>query len=263
MNHQILTKENIFPALSNESFTFFENFYYFNSIESTNTAAKQIIKDNPGKNSIIIAKTQTNGRGRLSRQWYSPPGGLYISYVIKASSNQNKMTLLPLLCANSIHHFLQSIAIDSQIKWPNDILVNSKKIAGILIENIFDTKQQKYFICGIGINVNNHSTDLPKDVLYPSTSIIEEIHKNSDIIESIIKLTHFFEKQYSLFEQNQMNKIIEIWKNASNTLGKNVTIQQKNKTIHGKAIDVDEDGFLIVKTKSNNYQKITSGDCYY
>lgn len=263
MNHHILTKENILHALLYESFTFFKDFYYFNSTESTNTAAKQIIKDKPGKNSIIIAKTQTNGRGRLSRQWYSPPGGLYITYVVKVTSNQNKMTLLPLLCANSIHHLLQSMAIDSQIKWPNDILVNSKKIAGILIENIFDTKHQKYFICGIGINVNNYSKDLPKDVLYPSTSIIDEIHKSTDIIENIIKLTHFFEKQYCLYEQNQTNKIIEIWKSASNTLGKNIKIKQKNNTIQGKAIDIDENGFLIVKTKSNSFQKITSGDCYY
>jgi BirA family biotin operon repressor/biotin-[acetyl-CoA-carboxylase] ligase len=263
MKYQPLNQKIFYRQIKKEPFKYFHDFIYHDTLESTNTTGKEYVISEINHGAVIVAKTQTKGRGRYSRTWFSPPGGLYLSLVFQTKIPQKLFSIFPLLTANSVHLLLKKHSIPSTIKWPNDILVKQKKIAGILIECIQDTNQNHCLICGIGLNVNNHHESLPGNLLNPATSIIDEIGHKTNILNLIIQFIHTFEEQYEKLYEKKVDEVIDLWKKASDTLGKQIIIKQNNSTICGIAEDIDKDGFLILRTKSNNIKRITSGDCEY
>ena len=212
------------------------------TVESTNEYAKKIASKSENF-TIILAKKQRRGRGRLNRKWESPEGGLWVSVILKPEFFSS---LLSLDMGLAVLETLKNFGIDSKLKWPNDLLVSEKKICGILLEKISEN-----VIVGIGLNVN-----ISKMNTENWTSMSVETKKRFNLKEVLDVLINNMRYYYSLYEKREFSKIIEEWKQNSCTLGKNVIVETIPETLSGKAIDIDENGFLIL----DNGKKINAGD---
>jgi len=228
---------------------------------STNQEAKKQAKIGEPEGTIIVAQKQTQGRGRQQRTWESPTGGLYFSIILKPNIQPEKTTILPLLASLALSNTInQNYSVESTIKWPNDVLINNKKIAGILLESESTEKQINYIILGIGINLNNK---LSKDLQKIATTLATEIKKEINTIDFLEKLIQTLDYYYTLFTNKEYTKILCEWKQNSDTIGKQVIIKTKTKNITGEAVDINEFGFLKIKTSTAQIITITSGDCVY
>lgn len=238
--------------------------FVFDEVNSTNLKAKELLKKNAKHGSLITSKIQKKGRGRLDRNWESPKGGLYFSIILKPECKAERATLLPLIGALSICKTITDLSdLYVKIKWPNDVLINDKKVSGILLETEFAKDKIKYVILGIGINLNTDISALGQKLKSNSTSISYEIGIKLDYHDFFRKILINLDKYYTMFDEKQYDKIILEWKNNSDTLGKKITIDSSSGKINATAMDIDESGFLIVKTDDGEIKKITSGDCFY
>jgi len=238
--------------------------HIFNHIDSTNKKAKELAQNNSKEGTIVISKVQKKGRGRFDRNWESPEGGLYFSIILKPKITTEKTTLLPLLGALSVYKTIKEITdLNVKIKWPNDVMINGKKACGILLESESDKDQLKYIILGIGINLNNDISSLSKELHSVSTTISNEIGIKLNYYDFFEKLLINIEKYYKLFIQDKHDVLISEWKQNSDTIGRKITINASNEEIIGTAVDIDEFGFLLIKTDNNEIKRITTGDCIY
>ncbi len=210
--------------------------YRYKEVTSTQKIAKKLV-ENGAEEGVVVADLQTEGRGRLDRKWISPLGGLYFSIVLKINEK------LPLISAIAVAQTLKKNDLDAKIKWPNDILIKNKKIAGILIECI-----NEYAILGIGINID-------KTPLESATSIKDEgVHVSKEaLLNQILEHLYFYKSA---------ENIVEEYKKLSDTIGRFVRIKTVKEAIEGKAVDIDEHGKLIIE-KDNELKTIISGDCIY
>lgn len=232
---------------------FYNKIYYFDSIDSTNSEG--MVKNYPYF-SVIIAKTQTSGRGRSGRIWNSKdPDNIYISFIVPPFETK-KLLPLNMLTAYSIVEGLKNI-INLKIKWPNDLVVNRKKIGGILLESKFYGNKLEKVVVGIGLNVNQEFFD--KSLEKIATSIFIETNLKQNINKIICNIIVSFEIFFQQFLKNSID-IIEKWCNYSENLGKHITIHINGdkKTFIEKGIT--EYGELIVLDESGFEKKIISGD---
>lgn len=242
---------------------FFRSSFVFDEISSTNEIAKELAIKGENEGTIILSKVQKQGRGRYNRVWESPDGGVYISIIISPNCPPEKSILLSLMAAIIISRTISAYHIFPTIKWPNDVLIKGKKIAGILIESESNQNHLKYMVIGIGINVNVNINNLSKKIRSKSTSMLLETNQEVEYYEFLNKLLITFKKYYKKFINKEYDQIIQEWKTLSNTIGQRVMINQSNKTLTGKVIDMDKTGSLIIKINKNKYKKISSGELIY
>lgn len=231
---------------------------YCSLTESTNTDAKKIAKDSPN-GTIVIAEEQKKGRGRMGRKWSSPKGcGLWFSIILKPDIPPYEAPKLTLLTSVCVQEAIRNTAkISADIKWPNDILINGKKVCGILTEISAEMDAINYIIIGIGINVNND--DFPTEIKNSATSLKLEKGEVIDRVTLLVNILESFECFYKK-ALNNFDDILEIWRKNCCNLGKPVKIIGKNESFEGIAINVDEDGSLLVKRENGNIEKVLSGD---
>lgn len=247
----------------NNALPFVNKYYVFDAVDSTNLKAKQIAENECLDKSLILAYTQQCGRGRFSRIWESPAGGLYSSFLLKPDISADKASLLPLVTAVAIAQTLRSYQISSMIKWPNDVRINKKKIAGILLESKICQNNLEYVIIGIGVNLNSSLDQFSCNLNNTITTVGLELGKEIDYYDFLYGLVSFFEKYYTFFIKGNYQMIRSEWKLLSDTLQRRVKIVTSSDHIIGKAVDIDESGFLIVETLTGEMKKIMSGDCLY
>jgi BirA family biotin operon repressor/biotin-[acetyl-CoA-carboxylase] ligase len=202
-------------------------------VDSTQRIAKELMGKGGGAGMVVVADGQSKGRGRLGREWISPSGGLYFSVVVK------KRDAMSLLAGIAVAKALREFGLHAKIKWPNDILIKNKKIAGILVEIFCD-----HAIVGIGVNMDSAP-------LETSTSIREEGKSISGdaLLEAILK-------------NFEVGDVFYEYKELSDTIGRYVKIEMAGNSIEGKAIDIDRYGRLMVE-KDGKVEKIASGDCIH
>jgi len=249
-----------FENLNND---FIKNSIVFDEISSTNEIAKEHAVKGESEGTIILSRVQKQGRGRYNRVWESPDGGVYISIIIRPNCPPEKSMLLSLMVSIIISRTLSNYHIFPAIKWPNDVLIKGKKIAGILIESESDQSHLKYVVVGIGINVNVNIKNLSKKIREKSTSLLVETNKEVKYYEFLNKLLITFNKYYKKFLSKEYDLIIQEWKTLSNTIGQRVMINQSSNPLTGKVIDIDKTGSLIIKISKNKYKKISSGELIY
>lgn len=253
----ILSKEELGEYLSTEFIG--KNIEYFSTINSTNQKAKEDAF-NLEDGSVLIAEEQTGGRGRLGRQWISPDGkGIWMSIVLKPELDPYKVSKITLIGVVAVFNALKNIGIDSQIKWPNDILINGKKVGGILTEMSSELNMIDYIIMGIGINANLDKEDFPQDLKNKGTSLKIEIKREINRKELTAKILNELEKLYIEFKENgDIGEIIPILRENTITLGKEILVIRGKTERIGKAIDIDEQGELVVEFQSGR-ENIISG----
>lgn len=230
-------------------------FIHFDSIPSTNLFAKNLINEkNPG-NTIIVANTQTKGQTtKTNKKWESPIGNLYITYVIKLTKPQEKyFSQFSFITALSVLEVIKNKYKNAniKIKWPNDILLSSKKLCGILIE-----KEQNFAIIGIGLNINSHPEN--KDMKYPATNL-----KTKGLIftreEIITTLSQKVMDNINLCNTKTFFKIIEKINPHLYKLNENIVFIFNDEKFTGKFIGLNNDGAIIIETK-NGIKTFLSGE---
>lgn len=228
------------------------NILCFETIDSTNTYTKKNHKTLPSQ-SIIIAKTQTTGRGKNNRTWFSPTGGIYMSFLLKELSVHNE--ILPLITSLAIVNTLNSHNIPSQIKWPNDIIVKNKKLGGILVEAKISSSSKSYII-GIGLNTRSL---LPSIDLKDKFISLNEV--NTNIPDNEVLIAQICNEILSLLEKSS-TYIIQEYKKKSILLGKKVFLNNElTERFLVNVIDVNNDGSLKVeKIESSKILNIISGE---
>jgi BirA family biotin operon repressor/biotin-[acetyl-CoA-carboxylase] ligase len=237
--------------------------FVFDEVDSTNRIAKELALANAEEGTIVISRTQHHGRGRFDRIWQSPEGGVYLSIILRPRKSTQKISLLPFVAALAITKTINLYGLNASIKWPNDTLVNGKKIAGILLESEIKEETIIYVVVGIGINLNIDIKDLSPDIQPKSTSIRHELGSPVDYHEFLRTFFIQFEKTYYLFVENLFERIIDEWKIHTDTLGKTIQVQTSTGTLQGIAFDIDPLGFLLLRTENGEIKKILSGDCLY
>ena len=229
---------------------------FLEEVDSTNNKAKQIAFESQDGD-VVVSETQHSGRGRRGREWHSPKGGIYISFILKPNVPPERAPQITLLSSVALVETLNSMKskMNAKIKWPNDILISGRKISGILTELSSDMEKINYVVVGIGINLNTDLEDLPEKAASLKVEMGQEISVK-------LFLKSFFEHYDTVYQEyldNGIAQIIEKWKKNSDTLGKNVKIIGINETYDGLAKDIDENGALILKTKDKEI-KVYSGD---
>lgn len=207
----------------------------FKEVTSTNEVAKQYLEDG----TVIVADIQTQGRGRHTRAWHSPEGGLWCSLVIK----HEPAPVLNLAAALAVTKTLEWFGLETQLKWPNDVHIAQRKICGILSETEGD-----FMIIGVGVNLNNST--FPEDI--PGTSFVVETGKEIDRIE-------FLEKFFEIFTGVIKEDFLNEYRVYSSTIGSKVTVKNGGELM-GTAKDVDEQGRLILELENGKKMNISSGE---
>ena len=236
--------------------------YYYRIVDSTNSVAKDFAKKNKENGTIIISKTQSSGRGRNNHSWISPEGGLWMSIIFKPDISLDKIQYLTLIAGISLSKTInESFDLESKIKWPNDVYINDKKISGILTEGHITNHSVDYLILGIGVNINNTRLNLSQDLQKKVISLRDELNKEVNIPQFLNKFLVNLEKYYNMLVDNEFDKILDDWRQLTNTLGKIVEVKQLNETIIGEAYDINKDGSLIIKKENGEFRTILAGDC--
>ena len=233
---------------------------YFRETESTNIIAREIASS-VAEGTIVIAESQTAGRGRMGRKWVSPEGGIWLSIILKPRIEPVYAPRITLLAGVSVAKTMKSFGIPAKIKWPNDILINGKKVCGILTEIIAEVDIIDYLVVGIGIDANVDTGTFPEEFRDNSTSLEKEMEHKINRVEFVQKLLEEFEALYTEFQKDGFPQILEEWRNMSATIGQWVKITAQARTIYGEAIGVDNEGALIVETSEGHLEKIVAGNC--
>ena len=238
--------------------------YYFEEIDSTQNFAQNIAVDKKENGTIIIAEKQTSGRGRLDRKWTSPKGGIWFSLIIHPKFDVSSSTLIPILSAVALSKSIKSVLdIETEVKWPNDITMNGKKVAGVLVDASFQTNSIDYLILGIGINFDIDTKKLEKRLTKtPNFYGIDSLRGKEDKTPPKTLLKEFllqFEKNLFQLDKGEKSKIIKEWTKRAAGIGKKITINTSNGKISGISQGIDNDGALKIKTR-NEIKKIYVGD---
>lgn len=211
---------------------------------------------------VIVAEEQVDGKGRLGRGWISPKGkGIWMSIILKPEVDPIKVAKITLIGAAAVYKALNNMNIDSTIKWPNDILIDGKKICGILTEMSCELNMINYVVMGIGINVNLDESNIPEDLKDKATSI--KISQKSSINrkELLAHVLNEFEELYMPFKDNgNILKAINICRENSALIGKEVKIIKGEKIKIGRALDINEEGQLVVEFNNGVVENILSGE---
>lgn len=230
--------------------------HYFDSINSTQEYANKISLDAKNNGIVVIAKQQTAGMGRDGRKWISPQGGIWFSVVLKPDFDISIVTLFPIASALALSIAIEkSINISPELKWPNDITVNGKKVAGMLVDASLESNRIESIILGVGINFDVDEKKIEKDLkntanFYGATSL-KKLNKDSNPIKLIQTFLLELEIIINLLNEGQIKKIVKEWSKRSSTIGKNVEFFTKEGKKQGRAIKIDEDGALVISNKKN------------
>lgn len=235
----------------------------YRKVDSTNIIAYELAQKGMKEGTVILADEQVKGKGRHGRHWSSPSkGGIYMSCILRPSIAPNEISRITLIAAIAVAQAIRDVtSLEVMIKWPNDIMIDQRKLCGILTEIKAEQDIVDFVVLGIGINVNVPIKQLPKG----ATSIKEELrHRGEKINLSRVELTkkvlERLEEYYNLMKSEGFEPIIDIWKDLSVMIGSRVKVSLHGKTFEALAHDIDPDGALVVRTESGLLEKISSGD---
>ena len=230
--------------------------FYYPTLASTMEVAKQEAQLGAVEGAVVIADEQTAGRGRIKRVWLSPKGSIALSIILYPSV-VNLPSLIMLASLAVVHSIEAVTGLRPQIKWPNDVLVNDRKVCGILIESSVRGNTVDYAIIGIGVNVNLRLSDFP-EIPATATSLSDELGRDVPRLRIIRRLLVEMERLYLALQAG--GSIYEEWRDSLVTLGRKVKVKSGKTVYEGVAESVARDGSLLLRHSDGNLSKIVAGD---
>ena len=254
-----MLEENLSPAdISRNLKTDFigKKVIAYPSLSSTNDIAKREAKKGAREGTVILAEEQTAGRGRLKRAWLSPKGSIALSIILHPTPTQ--LPYLIMVASLAVARCIEKVGgLETQIKWPNDVLIKGKKVCGILIESDVRGSAVDYAVIGIGINVNLKPADFP-EIAATATSLAQELGREISRREMIRCLLVEAEKLYLALPEG--DSVFREWRDRLVTLGKEVELISGKTSYQGVAESVASDGSLLLRQPDGNLIKIVAGD---
>ena len=255
----LVTGEEIRSVL--EAGIFAGEIYDYDVVESTNVIAKEKAREGASEGCVVIADSQTGGKGRLGKVWDSPGGtGIWMSVLIRPEIPPHEVSGITLVAGLAICQGIRAVTgLEAYIKWPNDIVINGKKVCGILTEMSAEMDRVNYVIVGIGINVN--TVDFPEELQKIGTSLKIESGKPYRRKDVVAQVLMFLEKYYGDYiEGKSLDGILDDYKELCITLKNDVQIVDRNHTYWAKPLDIDKTGSLLVEKEDGTQATITSGE---
>ena len=236
--------------------------YYFNTIDTTQNFAMKIASKKNENGSIVISKKQTGGRGRMKRKWKSPVGGIWMSIIVHPKFDATYTTLDPIATSLALCIAIEKILkINTKLKWPNDITLKGKKVAGVLTDASITSNHIESVVLGIGINFKINPNELESSIkktpnFYGVTTLVK---KNESMVPLIKQFLYELENVLKLINSAQIKKIRNEWTKRSSTIGKNISIVTNDGHIRGRALKINNDGGLII-SKGKKTERVLVGD---
>ncbi|WP_287823558.1 biotin--[acetyl-CoA-carboxylase] ligase [Clostridium sp.] len=256
----ILTNEEIAGSLNTKYIG--RSIIHFDSIDSTNNKAKELASLDEKNGTVIISEEQTMGKGRMGRNFISPKGkGIWMSIILKPDINPLNVAMVTQIGAAAINKAFREMKIETLIKWPNDILLNKKKICGILTEMSAELTKVNFLVMGIGINVNLDEADFTEEVREMATSVKIETGKSLSRKEIVSRILNNFEVLYEDFiEREDVEKTISICRENSILIGREIRVIKRENSINAKVLDIDNKGELVVQYEDGKRENLISGE---
>lgn len=230
--------------------------HYVAEADSTMVLAREMARKGCPHMTVVIAGRQKQGRGRLRRVWLSAKGGLYFTLVLRPDIATELAPRVNFLAGLVLARVLRRMYdIQAMVKWPNDILVEGRKLVGMLSEMEAEADMVTSMNIGIGINVNNR----PRPKEQEATSLKQLLHRNVSRARLLADFLDEFERQ---FNPDAIENVIDVWKKYTETIGRLVRIVTTRETTEGQAVDVDVSGALLLKLADGSIKRIISGDCF-
>ncbi|MEM2925458.1 MAG: biotin--[acetyl-CoA-carboxylase] ligase [Methanocellales archaeon] len=230
---------------------------YFQSVSSTNEVARELAEKGAGEGLVVLAESQTMGRGRLGRTWASPQGGIWLSIILRPNLPPSNAHLLSLAAGVGAADAINKLGLEAKLKWPNDVMIRDKKVCGILLELAAEVEAINYAILGVGINANN---ELPVEIQKTATTLKKELGREVERAKFVQELLLELEKKYFLFKRDP-SVILNRWRALSNILGEKVQVKTLNENFIGIARDISSDGSLIIEIEDGSIKQVMAGDC--
>ncbi len=234
----------------------------FEETTSTNDVVEKLARDGVKEGAVVFAESQTKGRGRLGRKWISPPRkGLWFSVLLRPPLHPLAVTQITIAAATALYRAIQGeTGLKPGIKWPNDMLVGGRKLAGILTELSAEPDKVKYVILGMGVGVNLAATDFPAELRKVATSLRIETGQKQSRAELAVRILQELDRDYERICSGKFEAIAHEWEEHCSTLGRRVAIQVGGRRMEGTAESLDADGALLLRTQHGLLERIIGGD---
>ena len=229
---------------------------------STNAVIERLARDGVKEGVVVFAESQTKGRGRLGRKWLSPARkGLWFSVLLRPAMRPATVTQLTIAACTALFRSIQGqTGLLPEIKWPNDILIRGKKVAGILTELYAELDKVKYVILGMGIDVNLAAGEFPEDLRKLATSLRIETGQRQNRAQLAVRILRELDHDYDRICAGQFEAVADEWEEHCSTLGRNVTVHIGDREIRGSAESLDSEGALLLRTQHGRLERIIGGD---
>lgn len=255
----LLNKSELLPLIKTSIIG--RNIVHFDDIDSTNIKAKELAQKNIEDGSIIIAEKQTLSSGRFNRKWVSPKGGLWFTLVLRPTIPPNEAPKVTQIAAASVYKTLNDLDINVTIKWPNDIILNDKKLCGILAEMKCDMDSVHYLVLGIGMNINIDESDFEESIRPIATSLKIQYEKEFKRSEILSRFLSHFEELYNKFINNlDLSETISICRNNSSIFGRKAKLITYNTEEIVTCVSLSDTGDLIIRDSSGNEKAVLAGE---
>ncbi|WP_025026797.1 biotin--[acetyl-CoA-carboxylase] ligase [Caldalkalibacillus mannanilyticus] len=255
-----LSASTLLPKLSTKWLG--HELHVYKEVESTQLIAQKLAREGAPSGTIVIADTQLAGKGRLGRKWYSPPGtGAWLSLILRPEIPVPSAPQLTLLAAVAILKGIRKVTpLEAGIKWPNDVLINGKKVAGILTELSAEADQINHVIVGVGINVSQEEKDFPEELQQMATSLEQEQGESIDRNDLIVSVLKEWEELYEMYIQYGFSPIKTLWEAYTVSLGKEIVARTLQGQYQGLALGITDEGVLLLQDREGVIHKIYSAD---
>ncbi|MEC3885878.1 biotin--[acetyl-CoA-carboxylase] ligase [Halobacillus litoralis] len=239
--------------------------HHYDQVESTQEIVHQLAKQGKPHGTVVIADEQVKGKGRMSRNWDSPKGkGIWMSILLRPNLPPVQAPQITLLAATVLARMIaERSSLVPQIKWPNDLLINHKKVSGILTEMQAEQDTIQYIVLGMGMNVNQEDREIPSDIQYKASSLKIESSEHWNIQQTVQHILRLFEETYERFESHGFASIKKDWEHFGYKIGEEVTISTMRKTWQATLIGIEPDGALRARSIDGEEEKLYSAEIHW
>jgi len=251
--------EQILKGLETKSFG--RNLLWLEKTTSTNDVVAELARQGAPEGTVVAAETQTKGRGRQGRRWSSTAGkSLAFSILLRPKLHADELPEITLASAVAVAKTLEDFHFKPQIKWPNDLLLEGRKVCGILTEMGPKKDKMASVVLGIGVNLNQTARDFPKELGGIATSLYRMSGRKINRARFFQKLLGHLEESYRWVTERHFSRVLSEWKKRAVTLGKQVKVSQHHHVFYGQVLGADEKGALLVRNDLGMVERVTSGD---
>ena len=234
--------------------------FYKEAVDSTNLLAFRLAMGGEPEGTIIIAESQSVGKGRLGRVWFSPEAkNLYLSVILRPAVHPSRIYPVTFLSSLAVYDTIEALGLGPALKWPNDVLINGKKVCGTLLELSTEAEMVRFVIVGIGFNINMSQAELSEEICEKATSLFIETKKVYERAVVCGMLLSNLEKYYEVFKEQGESGICGIWEERAHIRGKYLEITQMGETYRGISEGIDRDGGMLLNV-NGTVKKIIAGD---